>query len=861
MTDEQLGLKEKTLLNQLARCEEENIRVPGSIQPHGFLLVIDAEEKVVLASENTEEFLGKPLKLILGAKLDVLFERELLAAVSHHSAIQPAGTVVYLGTFHLRDELCSVLTHTVYGQRVLEFEKQDRLVGPEMMNAVITNFVGILSKLITEEDLRQSIVQQVADLTGFDRVLLYSFDEFGHGTVLNEVNNGRLPSYLDLRFPGTDIPKQARSLYLASTVRIIPDAQYVPSPLRSLVRNGAAALDMSTCVLRSVSPVHLAYMRNMGTMSSMSLSIVVEGKLWGLISGHHAEPRTVPYLVRSACDMLTKIAGNQLSVFRMAANLEETVHFHAIQHKLLTRIAATVNYMDTLEAEAPELLEVTAAAGAALWIDDRLTCHGVTPSYADVFRILEWLDSQPDLEVFSTHCLDTYLPWAQEIHEKVSGMLAIRISDVRRRYILWFRPEIVQTVKWAGDPKESLGAVKPLEPRHSFELWKQIVRGRSIEWTGMQIESAREFRAALMTISLRRAEEEAQLAEARFDQLTHSLPTMIFTANDSGELTYTNQHWRDAGLTEKGIWFGGERLIPEDRERAANAWLEAVGASGLFEEELRFQAPDGEPRWNLVRAVPFRGLGAVRAGWVGMCADLTERKEKEAAMRMAEKLAITGRMTSVIAHEINNPLEAITNLMYLLRQQMEGSNHTATEYIAMVENELLRISGITKQTLRWTRENQERSGWMIIDEMFDEVLRLFHGKTRNRHVTIAVEGEKGLRYYGMVGQIRQVVANLVSNAIDASHADGTIVLAVRAGDGTIVMETIDRGIGMDDHARNQIFKPFFSTKGDLGNGLGLYISHEIVERHHGHIEVETALGKGTTVRVVLPVRDPDGVPA
>ncbi len=857
MGGENQSFDERALLKDLQHCEDENIRIPGSVQPHGFLLALDEDDKIVVASENAADLLGKPLKLILGAGIDVLFDRELLAAIRHHASRPPAGTVLYLGSFHLCGELYSVVTHIVNGRRVLEFEKQDRLVGPEMMNAVITNFVGTLSKLTTENDLRQSIVQQVADLTGFDRVLLYSFDEFGHGTVLNEVNNGRLPSYLDLRFPGTDIPQQARALYLANTVRIIPDVSYKPSPLSGLPGEHTRSFDMSSCVLRSVSPIHLAYMRNMRTLSSMSLSVVVEGRLWGLISGHHAEPRAVPYLVRSACDMLTKIVGNQLSAFRTSTQLEETVHYHAIQHKLLTRIAATVNYMDTLEGEAAELLEVTSAGGAALWMDDRLTCHGKTPTEEQVKGIIDWLDTQPELEVFSTHCLGTHLPWAGSIADAASGMIAIRISDVRRRYILWFRPEIVQTVKWAGDPGESLESIKLLEPRHSFELWKQIVRGRSVEWSGMQIESAREFRSALMTISLRRAEEEAQLAEARFDQLTHSLPTKIFTANDSGELTYVNQQWHDAGLNEKGRWFEGGRLIPEDEARCADAWSNAIREGILFEEELRFQSPDGEPRWNLVRAVPFRGLGAVRAGWVGMCADLTERKEREAAIRMAEKLAITGRMTSVIAHEINNPLEAITNLMYLLRQEVDESNRSATEYITMVESELIRISGITKQTLRWTRENQERFDWMALDEMFEEVLRLFHGKSNNRHVTVQTLGDRGLRYYGMVGQIRQVVANLVSNAIDASHIGGTIMLRARSEARGLVIEATDHGAGMDDHVRSQIFKPFFTTKGDLGNGLGLYISHEIVERHGGHIEVDTQPGHGTTVRVVLPLLETD----
>jgi light-regulated signal transduction histidine kinase (bacteriophytochrome) len=181
--------------------------------------------------------------------------------------------------------------------------------------------------------------------TGFNRILLYRFDEAGHGTVLCEQNDGTLPSYLDLRFPASDIPQQARDLYILNTIRIIPDANYVPSPLHGLDKRPLGSLDLSISILRSVSPVHLEYMRNMGTMSSMSVSIICEGKLWGLISGHHAEQRTVPYLVRSACDLLTRLVATQLTSLATSVSLQQMVHFHAVQRRMLTQMAAENNYL------------------------------------------------------------------------------------------------------------------------------------------------------------------------------------------------------------------------------------------------------------------------------------------------------------------------------------------------------------------------------------------------------------------------------------------------------------------------------------------------------------------------------------
>jgi light-regulated signal transduction histidine kinase (bacteriophytochrome) len=349
-------------------CEEEPIRIPGSIQRHGFLLLLDeAVANVVAASENAEEFLGVPLRLILGAPIETILEREVLAAVrSLPHSDETLSLHTFLGSFKMRGELYSLVTHPIHGERVLEFERLDRLVSPELMNAVITNFVATLSTLGGEMDLLQAITRQVKDLTGFNRVLLYQFDQAGHGTVLAEENDGTLPAYLGLRFPASDIPRQARELYVLNTVRIIPDATYVPSSLQGLAQRPMGNLDLSMCVLRSVSPVHLEYMRNMGTRSSMSISIVCEGKLWGLISGHHAQARSVPYLVRSACDLLTKMVSSQLMAFRTASRLETMVHFHAVQRTMLTHMAAEKDYVEAIAAQMDILTQVTDAAGTAM---------------------------------------------------------------------------------------------------------------------------------------------------------------------------------------------------------------------------------------------------------------------------------------------------------------------------------------------------------------------------------------------------------------------------------------------------------------------------------------------------------------
>ncbi|RXH56814.1 ATP-binding protein [Granulicella sibirica] len=835
-------------------CEDEEIRIPGSIQRHGFLLLLDEPEGLVVgASENVPEFLDVPLRLILGTSIDTILEREVLSALRGAvSNAEAPGLLTYLGSFQLRGEFYSVVTHRVDGRRVLEFERVERLVSPELMNAVFTNFVSKLSKFKDEAEVCAAITRQVKELTGFNRVLLYSFDEVGHGTVLAEENDGTLPSYLHLKFPASDIPKQARDLYVLNTVRSIPDAAYEPSPLKALGSRSMAGFDMSMSLLRSVSPIHLEYMRNMGTISSMSISIVCEGRLWGLISGHHATPHTVPYLVRSACDLLTKMVGTQLVSFRTTARLGKMVHFHGVHRKILTSMAAENNYIAAMIAQMEDVIEVTDAAGVAMILDGVCQRAGRTPDDAAVLRLAEWFDGHPEIDLFETRSLRQEIDWAEEIREIASGLIAIRISDVRQSYLMWFRPEVVSTVQWAGEPAKAVGQRHGLHPRDSFESWKQLVKGESAPWTEMEVESAREFRASVMTISLKRAEEAYELSEARFRQLTHTLPNLVWTASDDGTLTYVNQKWIDQGLGEMGCWYEREGVVEEDRERCRELWSKSVSEGTPFEAELRFLDEDEMERWNLVRAVPFLRVNHSRAGWVGTCTDLTDQRERERALRMTEKLALTGRMTSVIAHEINNPLESITNLLYLLGTHITD-DEPAREYIRMAESELERISGITKQTLRWSREGNRVAESGNVSSLFKDVLRLFTGKIRNRQVTVTANLEDDATYFGVVGQIQQVVANLVSNAVDAVPVGGQIWLEASANDDATEIVVRDAGSGMSDETLRQLFQPFYSTKGDLGNGLGLYISQEIVERHGGTLELESRMGVGTVARVRLPL--------
>jgi PAS domain S-box-containing protein len=517
------------------------------------------------------------------------------------------------------------------------------------------------------------------------------------------------------------------------------------------------------------------------------------------------------------------MVSTQLLAFRSAHQLESAMHFHGIQRRLLTQMAAENNHIAALVSHIGELPQVTNAQGTALIIEGKCFLGGLTPTEADVLRLTRWMDAHSDLDIFQTNNLPAEFEWAEEIRTIASGWLVVRISDVRQSYLMWFRPEVVSTVKWAGEPVKIRDQQLRLRLRDSFQSWQELVHGKSVHWTEMEVESAQEFRIAVMTISLKRAEEAIELSEARFKELIQSLPNLVWVVNDSGRLGYVNDRWRQGELADEGLWFEQNRLSSEDRETCRQRWEEAVRDGASFEIELRLQDElDNSERWYLARAVPFLKADKSRAGWVGTFTDLTERREREIAINITEKLALTGRMTSVIAHEINNPLEAVTNIHYLLAQEVRD-NAAARTYIAMAEYEIERISAITKQTLRWSKENAQNPEYSSAGALFDDVLRLFKGKIANRDIGVSVSG-KETEFFGIAGQVRQVLTNLISNAIDAVRVGGSIWLSATEHENGTEIAVRDNGQGMNEETRRQLFQPFYSTKGDLGNGLGLHFT-------------------------------------
>jgi light-regulated signal transduction histidine kinase (bacteriophytochrome) len=509
----------------LSNCDREPIHIPGSIQPYGVLLTLQEPAlHITQCSANVREFFGVDAGELLGQSIEVLLDTPALDAVrtavhKAHLNDQPSHVITTRlgdsGEFHL-------LLHRRKGVLIAELEPL--LSGSEVsLHNLYSLSLASLSRLESAQnmgELCRIAAEEVRRVTSFDKVMVYQFDADWNGTVVAEESSGKFESYLDLRFPASDIPRQARQLYLLNRLRLIPDASYTPSPVQpALNPQTQQPLDLSFAFLRSVSPVHIEYLKNMGVTASMSISIIRDGQLWGLIACHHATPKYLSYEIRSICELIGQVLALQIGAKEGREDYEARLHLRGLHVHFLAAMARHAKFVEGLRECEAELLEFVGAGGAAICLNDEYTLLGNTPAEKEVRLLAAWLRRNPQMreqKYFHSSELAREYPQARAFQESAGGVLAVALSEIHNSYMMWFRPEVVQTVKWSGDPNKP---VEPgpngwqIHPRKSFSMWQETLRGRSLEWKSYEIAAANELRQAIINIVLRRAEEMADLNE------------------------------------------------------------------------------------------------------------------------------------------------------------------------------------------------------------------------------------------------------------------------------------------------------------------------------------------------------------
>lgn len=508
-------------------CASEPIQYPGAIQPHGLLLTLSEPDLVLLqVSANVESLLGQRPEQVLGQPLASLLgdaQATLIAQASAAGDFNDAPQLLLSGN-GLQFE---ALLHRHDGALVLELECQNQQLSAANDKVLTGNLGRMLRSLQaspTLQALYEASVREIQNLTGYDRVLVYRFEEEGHGQVIAEASSPAMELYNGLFFPASDIPEQARELYRRNWLRIIPDANYQAVELVPRLRpDTGQPLDMSFASLRSVSPIHCEYMRNMGVLSSMSVSLLKGDKLWGLITCGHRTPLYVPHELRIACQTLGQVLSLQISAMEaLEVNRQRDAKLHTLSQLNESMLAATENVFDGLAAQPERLMQLVDATGVAILEGNQLQCFGNCPTPEQIRALHAWLMKRNE-PVFSSYHLSSVYPPADEYQKAASGVLAMSLPKPIDNGVLWFRQEVKESIPWSGNPEKPLDMVDSeaglrLRPRTSFEIWKVEMTGIASRWSHGDLFAANDLRRSALEDDLaRQVRREQQAVRARDD--------------------------------------------------------------------------------------------------------------------------------------------------------------------------------------------------------------------------------------------------------------------------------------------------------------------------------------------------------
>jgi chemotaxis family two-component system sensor kinase Cph1 len=522
----------------LTNCDTEPIHIPGQVQSHGFLIAIDGDGIIKFYSQNISNFLQSLPDNLLGRSVSEIEHKlgrdtpagfilqliNLSRASKSFEQINPYQTEIGGKEFYL-----VIAASGPYF--LLEFEP----VISDIKSDVQKMIGRSISEMLADKDLNNLLknsATQVKTVINYDRVMIYRFAKDGHGEVVAEAKNEDLPSWLGLHYPASDIPKQARELYKLNLTRIIADVNTTPSKIYTTTDGAETSLDLTHSQLRAVSPIHIQYLKNMGVHSSFSISLIYKKELWGLIACHNYSPRFIDYKSRESSKLIGQVLSSALEFRQDEANQHLQERFKTNVDELSKLMLKNDSIEDALTQQDISLIDGTNASGAVLIYEQNTTHIGNTPNNEQLHYLLAWIKNNITETFYCTNELPGLFSDAKQFKDVSSGIMVLTLSAELSEYIIWFKPEQIQTITWAGNPDKPTeidgNGLMKISPRDSFEAWSEQVSGKSEPWSDEEIKSATRLKTEVI-YAINQKAGAVRLLNERLKQAYEELDTFSYT--------------------------------------------------------------------------------------------------------------------------------------------------------------------------------------------------------------------------------------------------------------------------------------------------------------------------------------------
>ena len=878
----------------LDNCEREPIHMPGSIQPSGALLTFEPGLGSILhASSNLGRWLpvgklpvkGRALTDLLGAaacdRVTLALTGRAGGQVRHEVVDLPARPEA--GQPHALE----ALVHSHRGVCFVEIEPA--AATPSDWLQGLSDTVDALRSATGLEDLYQRMAQRVKRLTGLDRVMVYRFDEDHHGHVVADAREPGMESLLDLHYPASDIPAQARELYVSNLVRYIADVGYVPVPVLSwLDMERLQPLDMSHAALRSISPMHIQYLQNMGVASTLVMSLLVEGRLWGLIACHHRQPTTLSIRMRRACYALSVTAGYMTGWFASQQRIATQAAAAAAQTTVLEAFnQVQVPLREVVEHCATPLLQMVGASGGAFWRGDTVLPFGQWPAGlrgASVLRFVRQAFEDLTSQQIDTEQAELQPPLEAAELREVCGVMAIKFDGFASSGLVWLRPEHRSEVLWGGDPAKPVEVTldadgRPvLTPRSSFARWETIVKGRSRPWSPVDRETAASLSVVRQVLLVRESLAQISLSDRQFRSLVNLQSDAYWQTDRKGRLVTMSKPPPFDHPKLQGTMLADVFAQAGDCD-GLTALREVLAVDSPFRAlrvVVRLQARE-QPFTCLLSGEPLRDIDGYNIGWHGTLSDITRDAQLEAAIEQKKEAAeFANRAKSAflanMIHEIRTPMNGVVGMVDVLREtKLDFKQERMLETIQESSLSLLRIlddildySKIEADMLRLEPLPTP------LRAVAESVAQLMYAASRTKNLNLSVYVAPDLPKWVRIDptRLRQILINLVGNAVkftaSRNGVQGKVDLTLgpcTLTDGApgLRVRVTDNGIGIAPGILGKLFQPFAQAEEGTarkfgGTGLGLSITKRLTEMMGGRVSVKSTQGAGSAFTVELPLQ-------